>query len=65
MRNFTFISEAKDARTLQEKELYPKLEKLGVWTDGLGIHSEYQSGDYAAFRFKKGKRYKICIREID
>jgi hypothetical protein len=65
MDKFQYEAEAKDARTLDEKRQYgDKLERLGVWTDGLSISSEYEPGWAPAFRFKKGEKYRITIEKV-
>ncbi len=62
---FSFVNVARDCRTFDESERYPKLEKIGVWTDGVGISHEREPGWPSAYRFKEGRRYRITIEEVE
>lgn len=65
MKKFTFDAVAKDYKTEREKVMFPKLSKLGAWTDGVMFSTEWEPGDYAAFRMKEGKKYRVTIEEIN
>lgn len=43
---------------------FADLEKVGVWTDGLGLISEAEPNWPCAYKLKPNKKYKITI-EID
>jgi hypothetical protein len=59
----SFVYEA-EAKECGHNPKYPQLEKIGVWTDGLSISSEYEPGWRPAYRFVKGQKYRITIEKL-
>lgn len=57
---FVFEAEAKNAGSNPET----KYERIAVWTDGLSISSEREPGWAPAYRFVKGKKYRITIEQL-